>query len=286
LTVKAHFKIIFSELLYATIIVSLMSKVVKVKFADYRTSISRALDLAGAGIRLPKQGLIIIKPNLTNSSPPPVTTNVEAAEAVYIYCKAHTNAKIAIGEGCGSGRTPDVFAALGYKDMAKKYGLELVDFNEAEITILRNDDTLQLKHFHLPDIARHAFIISLPVLKDHSFTKTTIAMKNMFGIAPEKFYAGSWNKAKLHNPSTDKSIVDICLYKKPDLSIVDASISLKGMHLAGTSKKTGLILAGFDPVAVDTVGSELLGHDPKKLPYLILANSLLGSMNDIEIIEG
>ncbi|MBN2593338.1 MAG: DUF362 domain-containing protein, partial [Sedimentisphaerales bacterium] len=82
-----------------------MSKVVKIKFIDYRTSISRALDLAGAGARLPKQGLIIIKPNLTNSSPPPVTTSVEAAEAVYIYCKAHTNATIAIGEGCGSGIT-------------------------------------------------------------------------------------------------------------------------------------------------------------------------------------
>ena len=99
--------------------------------------------------------------------------------------------------------------------MAKKYGLELIDFNEAETTILRNDAALQLKHFYLPDIARHAFIITLPVSKDHSFTKTTIAMKNMFGIARGKFYAGSWNKANLPSPSTDKSIVGICLYKNP-----------------------------------------------------------------------
>ena len=263
-----------------------MSKVVKVKFVDYRTSIARALELAGAGDHLPKHGLIIIKPNLTNSSPPPVTTSVEAAEAVYHYCKAHTKAEIVIGEGCGSGITSDVFAALGYTDMATKYGLELIDFNEAETTILRNDNALQLKQFHLPRIAQNAFIISLPVLKDHSFTKTTIAMKNMFGIAPGKFYAGSWNKAKLHSPSTDKSVVDICSYKKPDLSVVDASIALKGMHLSGKQKNIGLILAGLDPVAVDTVGSKLLGHNPKKLPYLTLANGLLGSMDDIEIIEG
>ena len=111
-------------------------------------------------------------------------------------------------------------------------------------------------------------------------------MKNMFGLAPAKFYAGSWNKAKLHSPSTDKSVVDICSYRKPDLSLVDASIALKGMHLSGTQKKIGLILAGFDPVAVDTIGSKLLGHNPKKLPYLTLANGLLGSMDDIEIIEG
>jgi len=263
-----------------------MSKIVQVKFIDYRTSITRALDLAEAGAHLPKQGLIIIKPNLANSSPPPVTTSVEAAEAVYIYCKAHTKAEIAIGEGCGSGRTPEVFVALGYTDMAEKYGLRLIDFNEAETTILQNNNALQLKHFHLPCIAQNAFIISLPVLKDHSFTKTTIAMKNMFGLAPGKFYAGSWNKAKLHSPSTDKSVVDICLYKKPDLSVVDASVALKGMHLSGKSKKIGLILAGFDPVAVDTVGSKLLGHNPNKLPYLTLANGLLGNMHDIEIVNG
>jgi uncharacterized protein (DUF362 family) len=263
-----------------------MNKVAKVDFVDYRTSLTSALDLIGAGVRLPKEGLIIIKPNLTNSSPPPVTTNVQAAEAVCIYCKAHSKAKIAIGEGCGSGRTPEVFAALGYTDMAKKYGLELIDFNEAETTILHNDNALQLKHFHLPRIVQNAFIISLPVLKDHSFTKTTIAMKNMFGIAPGKFYAGSWNKAKLHSPSTDKSVVDICIYKKPDLSVVDASVALKGTHLAGKQKKVGLILTGFDPVAVDTVGSELLGHNPKQLPYLTLANGLLGNMDDIEIVNG
>ncbi|OHB79645.1 MAG: hypothetical protein A2Z25_00535 [Planctomycetes bacterium RBG_16_55_9] len=78
--------------------------------------------------------------------------------------------------------------------------------------------------------------------------------------------------------------MDVCRYKKPDLSIVDASVALTGMHLAGQEKKIGLVLAGFDPVAVDTIGSELLGHDPKRLPYLTLADSLLGTMDDIEIV--
>ena len=58
------------------------------------------------------------------------------------------------------------------------------------------------------------------------------------------------------------------------------------MHLAGETKKIGLILASFDPVAVDAVGSELLGHNPKKIEYLRLANGLLGSMDNIEILDG
>ena len=263
-----------------------MSQVAKVKFVDYKSSIAKALDLIGAGARLPQEGLIIIKPNLTNSSPPPVTTSVAAAEAVYNYCKNHTKAEIIIGEGCGTGTTPEVFAALGYTDLAKSYGIKLVDFNQAETVVLKNDNALQLKQFHMPRIVPEAFVISLPVLKDHSFTKTTIAMKNMFGIAPGRFYAGSWNKSKLHSPSTDKSVVDVCLYKKPDLSVVDASVALKGMHLAGKHKTLDIILAGFDPVAVDALGSKLLGHNPKRLEYLTLANGLLGSMENIEIVKG
>ena len=262
-----------------------MSQVAKVKFVDYKSSIAKALDMIGAGARLPREGLIIIKPNLTNSSPPPVTTNAAAAEAVYHYCKAHTKAKIIIGEGCGSGKTPEVFAALGYTNLAESCGIKLIDFNQAKTVVLKNDNALQLKRFHMPKIVREAFVISLPVLKDHSFTKTTIAMKNMFGIAPGRFYSGSWNKSKLHSPSTDKSVVDVCSYKKPDLSVVDASVALKGMHLAGKQKTLGLILASFDPVAVDAVGSELLGHNPKSLEYLTLSNGLLGSMNNIEIVQ-
>ena len=75
-----------------------MSQVAQVEFANYGQSISKALDLIGASERLPKDGLIILKPNLTNSAPPPVTTSVRAVEAVYRYCRAHTQAEILIGE--------------------------------------------------------------------------------------------------------------------------------------------------------------------------------------------
>ena len=68
--------------------------------------------------------------------------------------------------------------------------------------------------------------------------------------------------------------------------MVDAAVALTGMHLAGKAKKLGLILVSFDPVAVDAVGSELLGHNRAKIEYLRLANGLLGSMDDIEIVDG
>ena len=62
-----------------------MSTVSKVRFTNYEESICKALDLIDTRNKLPQSGLIIIKPNLTNSSPPPVTTPVGAAEAVVKY---------------------------------------------------------------------------------------------------------------------------------------------------------------------------------------------------------
>jgi uncharacterized protein (DUF362 family) len=263
-----------------------MSKVARVKFTDYQSSVAKALDLIGAADHLPAHGLIIIKPNLTNSDKPPVTTNVAVAEAVYKYCKARSKAEIAIGEGCGSGTTEQCFSANGYIELADKYGIWLIDFNTEDTILVKNYKAFQLKQFHIPKVAQNAFIISLPILKDHSFTQTTIAMKNMFGLAPAPFYSGSWNKSKLHTPSTHKSVVDVCLYKKPDLCVVDAVVALSGMHLSGKPKNLGLILASFDPVAIDSVGSELLGHNPKRIEYLNLANGLLGTMENIEILQG
>ncbi len=263
-----------------------MSRVAEVKFTDYTSSVNKALDLIHASEVLPEKGLIIIKPNLTNASPPPVTTNVRMTEAVLMYVRKHTQAEIAVGEGCGSGRTEDTFAANGYAEMATRNKIDLIDFNAEPAECIKRSDTMQLSEFYIPAIAIDAFIISVPVLKDHSFTETTIAMKNMFGLAPEPFYSGSWNKSKLHSPSTHNSVVDLCLYKKPGMSVVDASTALSGMHLAGTEKKLNRILASIDPVAVDAVGTRLMQHDPKKVEYLRLAQQKgLGSLDDIEIIS-
>jgi len=263
-----------------------MSVVAKVKFSDYEASVAKALDLIEAGGKLPQKGLIIIKPNLTNADAPPVTTNVKAAEAVYKYCRSHSKAEIAIGEGCGKGTTADTFKANGYTRLADKYGIRLIDFNEEKAIVLKRKDAFQLKQLYVPEVIKNAFIISLPVLKDHSFTVTTVAMKNMFGIAPAPFYHGSWNKSQLHYPSADKSVVDICLYKKPDLCVVDAVMALSGTHLSGRVKNLELILASFDPVAVDAVGTKLLGHNPQKIQYLTLSNGLLGNLDDIDIMDG
>jgi len=181
--------------------------VVRIKFTDYETSVTEALDAISASDVLPEEGSIIIKPNLINKDGPPVTTNVAIVEAIYKYCRPRTDAEIMIGEGCGEGTTWETFKANGYTDLAERNGIRLVDLNREKTVTLKNDRALQLKHFHIPEVVRDAFVISVPVLKDHSLTVTTISMKNMFGIAPASHYKGAWNKSKLHSPSTLKACI-------------------------------------------------------------------------------
>ena len=262
-----------------------MSRVAKIPFTTYTESVGRALEFLGAADRIPQTGTICLKPNLTIDSPPPVTTPVECVEAVYNWLRPRTNAEIFIGEGCGSGRTADVFERLGYTDLARRKGIRLEDFNTHDTIVSHADKAVRWPELHIPTAAVDAWIVSIPVLKDHSFTGTTIAMKNMFGLVPGPMYCGSWNKSKMHSPSTDRSVVDVCLHKSPHLCVVDAVTALTGMHLAGTPLNLGLILASFDPVAVDAVGSALLGHNPAGLDYLRMADGILGEIGNVEIIE-
>ena len=180
-----------------------MPDVAQIRISNYRDSVAAALDAIAADRVLPADRLILIKPNLTNSAPPPVTTPVGIVEAVYHYIREHCDAEIAVAEGCGSGTTRDVFDALGYSELAGRLGIRLIDFN------------------------------------------------------------------------TEPSVVS----RRAEAKV------FREMHLAGTPKRLNLILASLDPVAVDAVGSRLLGHDPHALEYLRLSEGVHGSMRDIREID-
>lgn len=61
------------------------------------------------------------------------------------------------------------------------------------------------------------------------------------------------------------------------LSIIDGIVGGEGQSpLHPTGKKCGLLLAGEDPVALDTIATYLMGFDPQKIPSLKRANVLDG----------
>lgn len=244
-----------------------------VEFVSYAQSVAEALDAVGAGEVLARQGAVLIKPNLVNPSPPPVTTPAECCEAVLEYVRRHSKASIVIAEGCGAAHaeTRDCFEALGYADLARRLGVPLLDLNTAPTVLSERPGLKVFPQFHLPRVALDHFIVSVPVLKAHSLADITGTMKNMMGFAPPKHYqeGGHWKKSAFH-ARMHEAIGDLNRHRAADLTVLDARVGLAQYHLGGPEcdPPANRIAAGFDPLAVDRLAADLLGLDWRTVPHL------------------
>jgi uncharacterized protein (DUF362 family) len=245
-----------------------------IEFRSYHKSVAAAFDKINAGSILAQQAEILIKPNLINDSPHPVTTAVDCCEAVIEYVRSFSTANIVIGEGCGDAilETDDIFDSLGYRDLAERHDVGLVDLNISPLTKLENRQYTVFPEFYLPEIALTHFIISLPVLKAHSLSIITGTMKNMIGLAPPQHYSGGfggWKKSVFHQ-NMHQAIVELNRYRSPDLSLMDASVGLADFHLGGRhcSPPLNKIIAGYNPLEVDRQAAELLGLNWEQIPHL------------------
>jgi len=257
--------------------------VVTIDFSSYRESVAVAFDMIGARQALAKQSAILIKPNLTNASPHPVTTPVGCCEAVVEYVRSCSKSDIVIAEGCGdpSLETDEIFDLLGYRGMAIRHAVPLVDLNTAPLRKLANKNCSVFPEIYLPEIVSTHFIISLPVLKAHTLSIITGTLKNMIGFAPPKYYSGRfgvWKKAVFHG-NIQQAIIDLNRYRSPDLSLMDATVGLAESHLGGRhcSPPAGKIIAGFDPLEVDRKAAMLLGLDWKRIPHLCVGSMISSS---------
>jgi uncharacterized protein (DUF362 family) len=247
---------------------------VTVDFESYEVSVAAVLDAVGAPAMFEGRGTVLIKPNLINDSPPPVTTPVACCESIVTYIRRHSSARIIVGEGCGSStlETPEVFEALGYSDMAVRLGVELLDLNHAPLVRQENPACPVFREMYLPQIAFDSFIVSVPVLKAHSLADITGTLKNMMGFAPPSHYSGrygSWKKAAFHG-DMQQSIIDLCTYRAPDLSLVDATVGLADFHLGGAhcDPPVNKLIAGADAWEVDRKATELLELDWRTIGHL------------------
>jgi uncharacterized protein (DUF362 family) len=251
-----------------------VNDIAEVEFVSYAESVPKALDAVGAGEVLRRQPAVLIKPNLINASPFPITTAAGCVEAVIEYVRSRSEAVIVIGEGCGDSKleTDEVFDRLGYRELARRLDVELMDLNHAPLRRLEDSDRPVFKEMYLPEIAMTHYLISVPVLKAHSLSKITGTMKNMMGLAPPKHYSGrfgTWKKAVFHN-KMQQSIIDLNQYRTPDLSLMDATVGMPDYHLGGAHCDPPLnrLIAGFDPVEVDRRGAELLGLKWRNIGHL------------------
>lgn len=251
-------------------------------FDGYSEALPRLLERLELRDLLRNQRQILIKPNLVNASPPPVTLPVEAVMVLVRWLQHQTDAAIIVAEGSGDmlQSTIQLFDLHGYFQLAEHYDLRLIDLNTAPLVCLERDDCTVFPELWLPELVRDSFVISFAVLKAHSLAGVTLSMKNMIGCAPPSHYqqGGHWKKSAFHR-QMQRSIFELNLHRKPDLAIIDASVGLADNHLGGPpcNPPPNRLLGGVDPVAVDAAGAALLGFDWREIEHIRLAHGLLGN---------
>lgn len=118
--------------------------------------------------------------------------------------------------------------------------------------------------------------INIPVLKHHSSTDLSIAMKNLMGVVWDRRF---WHKNDLH-----QCIADFPLWRKPDLNVIDAyRVMMKngprGVSVADTTIYKMQVLS-TDIVAADAAATKIFGAEPSDIGHIQKAANLgVGRMN-------
>jgi uncharacterized protein (DUF362 family) len=258
---------------------------------DWRKGVYGLLDASGLGAQLNGSKTVLIKPNLVEALKPPVTTPVELVSALVDYLAERAPAtEVIVGEGTGAAQyeTIHAFEELGYRELAQKKSIRLVDLNKEPLIKLSDQRLSRWPEMYLPRIVMESFLISVPVLKAHSLSSVTLTMKNMMGAAPPLHYqaGGHWKKSAFHE-RMQESILDLNRYRTPDFTVLDATVGMAEAHLWGPAcdPKPGLLLAGSDPVALDAYGAGLLKRDWRTIDHISRANGELGCAEPLRVVE-
>jgi len=274
--------------------------------SDVETAVRQAVTQAGGLENVVKPGdTVVIKTNLTRDAPTNsgIVTDPLVARTVVQMAREAGAAQVFIVEGTAEYREGDrnrdrfcteaAFRVAGYDtdgDMVDDAtGAPLVDLNDsgginvadpAKVTRVVVPTGLIRKEYWLHNAVLNAdVLISVPVLKNHYLAGVTLGMKNLIGLLANDLYHGPGNIYGKHSLShspieLDQHIVDLNLARRPDFVVVDGQ---RGMIDGPTGSQIvdppmGLILAGSDVVAVDTVGTLAMGYDPRAIPYLQMAS--------------
>ena len=257
-----------------------MDTVIIKEIKEYNSTVNELMEELDFEDRLDNVSRIIIKPNLLQDSPPPCTTDVGCVEAIIKHIKDHNgHIPVVILEGSGGCDTSKAFKTLGYEELAKNYGVTLMDVDHSPLVKLENKNARVYKEIYLPEIIFDSYLISVPTLKDHLMTTVTLGLKNMIGLLHKNHYGNYWsyNRSDVHRVGVDEAIADLNDYIDIDLTIIDGRLGQEGSHLAGgrgCSPAKSVVIGGYDVLDVDKAGAGILGHDWKDVRHLNLINKV------------
>ncbi len=242
----------------------------------------KALDQIHAADILRNYQRILIKPNYVNGSHPStgVTTDPRVVRSIVEFLLEHgwNSREFAVGEGgMATIDTMTSFRNSGLVDELNGLGVKLIDLNSEPHVDVDIAGGRSLKSVRVArSFVDYDCILSVPKLKVHCWSLSTLSMKNMMG--------GILPKGIMHDDLAQK-IVDLNRVFGPELTVIDGILGCQRHELACDPIESNVIIAGEDFVATDAIGSFLMGLCPDDVPYLQLAKKAGLGENDMEKIE-
>ena len=229
---------------------------------DIAKSAYEALAASDIALYLKAGDAVSIKPNLVVPCPAVTgaTTHPEAVEGIIRFLLDFGVGRIKIIESSWvGGNTKRAFKECGYTELSKKYGVPLVDLKGDSSTALRHGEY----EIEICDEALKAdFLINAPVLKAHCQTRMTCCMKNLKGCIPDR------EKRRFHSLGIHKPVAALNALLATGYCVVDGICGDLSFEEGGSPVESNRIIAGRDPLLVDTYCAELIGYRPDDIGYL------------------
>ena len=276
------------------------AKVALVKGDDRREIVSQALKRIEDQV-VPALGnkKVLIKPNLVVTDNPLAATHVDTIRAILDFLKPHVKSQIVIGESSAVGSPMPGFQNLGYMALEKEYNCKLLNLNEQpfeyRFVIGRGNAPTPVRiisTFLDPD----TYIISAARMKTHDRVVATLSLKNILMGAPIIDRQGN-DKQKMHYvaPGTLTAARDgilhfnlfqLAQHTYPDMGVVDGFEAMEGDGPSwGTPVNAKIALASTDCLAMDWLGTKLMGFDPASILYLTSMGQAGMGQTDVAKIE-
>lgn len=256
---------------------------------NVRQAVAQAVEAAGGFGAIIKPGdRVFLKVNLLNSAPPEraVTTHPEITRAMIQIVREAEGVPV-VGDAPGldlPGMGKKVLRTSGTLAVCEQEEVPVVLFTDKGYEEVHIEGNTRLNDFHVArDILQSDVVISLAKAKSHMQAYYTGAIKNFFGVIPQKDRKRAHSLPGLEQFS--ESLVDIFAAVRPAFGLMDAIVGMEGRGPSdGKPRKLGLVLASSDLVALDAVTSAAMGYDVIDIPQMRLASRRGFGQNDLENI--
>ncbi len=200
--------------------------------------------------------------------------------------------KVYVMDNCTQGNfTRLVFRVSGLERAAREAGavpLYLDEGRQVEVTLPSLGYKVRVSRWvkeRLMDGRERNLYLSMPKLKTHSMATVTLGVKNQFGLIMQA------DRIRDHNWNLHRKFADIYMLVRPHFTVIEGLYALNHGHyapegLAGDCvEELGVFIGGDDTLAVDAVGADILGIDPRRVEHLRLAAEEGLGCIDLEEIE-